>query len=272
MKHKRLPKLLSAVIWLGLGPLSGCSAPPVPASTSSEAGSTVLVPPLAGQPQLLLFTRTAGFRHQSIPAGQEAVKQLAQAHGFGLTATEDHAQFTDDVLAGFSAVIFLSTSGDVLDASEQAAFERYMAAGSHGFVGVHAAADCEYDWSWYGALVGAYFAGHSDVVQATVKLEPVAHPALAGLSTPWSRSDEWYGFRTNPRGSATVLLTVDETTFDPGPGTMGADHPVAWYQQLQGGRSFYTALGHTAESFSEPAFLGHLLGGIQWAAGLATTP
>lgn len=272
MKHKQLPQLLSGVIWLGLGPLSGCSEPPLAASTSSEAGSTVLVPPQAGQPHLLLFTRTAGFRHQSIPAGQEALKQLAQAHGFGLTASEDPAQFTDDVLAGFSAVIFLSTSGDVLDANEQLAFERYMAAGSHGFVGVHAAADCEYDWPWYGALVGAYFAGHSDVVLATVKLESVAHPALTGLSTPWSRSDEWYGFRTNPRGSATVLLTVDETTFDPGPGTMGTDHPVAWYQQLQGGRSFYTALGHTAESFKDPAFLGHLLGGIQWAAGVAMAP
>lgn len=273
MKHKWSGKLLAAVSWLGLGPLFGCSgAPPVPASADANTGSMVLVPALAGQPNLLLFTRTAAFRHQSIPAGVEALKQLAQAHGFGLTATEDHAQFTDDILAGFSAVVFLSTSGDVLDDGEQAAFERYMAAGSHGFVGVHAAADCEYDWPWYGALVGAYFAGHSDVVPATVKLEAVTHPALGGLPAPWSRSDEWYGFRMNPRGPVTVLLTVDETTFDPGPGSMGADHPIAWYQQLQNGRSFYTALGHTAESYSDPAFLGHLLGGIQWAAGVAAAP
>jgi cytochrome c len=273
VKHKQLRQLLLPVTWLGLGPLFGCSgAPVIPPTTETEVGSTILVPAAAGQPNLLVFTRTAAFRHQSIPAGVDALKQLALAHGFGLTATEDHAQFTDAVLAGFKAVVFLSTSGDVLGDSEQAAFERYMAAGAHGFVGVHAAADCEYDWPWYGGMLGAYFAGHSDVVPATVKLEPVTHPALDGLPTPWSRTDEWYGFRMNPRGPVTVLLTVDETTFDAGPGSMGTDHPVAWYQQLADGRSFYTALGHTAESFADPAFLGHLLGGLKWAAGVAPAP
>lgn len=162
----------------------------------------------------------------------------------------------------------MSTTGDVLNADEQAAFERYIAAGG-GFVGVHAAADCEYDWPWYGGLVGAYFAGHSDVVPASVRLEPVSHPALAGLPSPWQRSDEWYGFRTNPRAQVQVLLNVDESSFDPGPGSMGADHPLAWYHEYEGGRAFYTALGHTPESFSDPLFLGHLWGGLAWAAGLA---
>jgi cytochrome c len=252
---------------LCLGPLSGCaSAPPPTPAPQTNTGSTVLVAATAGQPQLLVFSRTAAFRHQSIPAGLTGLTQLAQQHGFGLTATEDPAQFNDAFLATFAAVIFLSTSGDVLDAPAQAAFERYVAA-SHGYVGVHAAADCEYDWPWYGGLVGAYFAGHSDVVPATLKLEAVTHPALDGLPSPWSRTDEWYGFRTNPRAQVTVLLSVDETSFDPGPGSMGADHPLAWFHEYQGGRAFYTALGHTAESFSDPLVLGHLLGGIQWAAG-----
>ncbi len=229
---------------------------------------TAIVTASPGQPTILIFSKTAGFRHESIPAGVAALRQLAEQHGFGLSLTEDGAQFTDATLAPFAAVLFLSTTGDILKAAEEAAFERYLAAG-HGFVGIHAAADCEYDWAYYGGLVGAYFVGHSVVVSANVKLEPVTHASLTGLPSPWTRTDEWYGFRSNPRADVTVLLTVDETTFDPGQGMMGADHPVAWYHAYQGGRAFYTALGHTSESFSDPVFRGHLLGGIQWAAGIA---
>jgi cytochrome c len=252
---------------LGLLALPACSEPPTN-EPDDRAGLHVLVAAAPGQPSILVFSKTAGFRHESIPAGVAALKALAQQHGFGLTQTEDGRQFTDQALSGFAAVVFMSTTGDVLIAGEEAAFERYIAAG-HGFVGVHAAADCEYDWAYYGGLVGAYFAGHSLVVPASVKLEPVTHAALSGLPSPWQRTDEWYGFRTNPRTSATVLLTVDETSYDAGQGMMGADHPVAWYHDYQGGRAFYTALGHAPESFSDPVFLGHLLGGIQWAAGLA---
>jgi type 1 glutamine amidotransferase len=249
---------------LALLALVGCSQPP-PAAEDPQAGLKVLVPAAPGQPSLLVFSRTQGFRHDSIPAGLSALEQLARAHGFGLSATEDARQFTDPSLASFSALIFLSTTGDVLDASGQAALERYLAAG-HGWVGIHAAADCEYDWPYYGGLVGAYFGGHSLVVEASLKLEPVTHPALSGLPSPWVRTDEWYGFDTNPRPQVTVLLTADETSFDAGQGSMGPDHPVAWYHQYGGGRAFYTALGHTAESFSEPELLSHLLGGISWAA------
>ena len=151
--------------------------------------------------------------------------------------------------------------------SNRTAFESFIAAGN-GYVGIHAAADCEYDWPFYGNLVGAYFGGHSLVVGATLNLEPVTHPALTGLTSPWQWTDEWYGFTANPRPQVTVLLTVDETSYDPGQGMMGPDHPVAWYHAFQGGRAFYTALGHTSESFSDPQFRAHLLGGIQWAAGI----
>lgn len=246
---------------------AGCGEGP-PTATDTGPPLKELVAAPAGAPSVLVFSRTAGFRHDSIPAGIEALTTLAQQHGFGLSSTEDARQFNDAVLAQFAAVIFLSTTGDILIADQEAAFERYMAAG-HGYVGVHAAADCEYNWPFYGKLVGAYFKGHGQVVSAQVKLEPVTHPALAGLSSPWTRTDEWYGFQTNPRPEVTVLLTVDESTYSPEQGEMGADHPVAWYHTNADGRAFYTALGHTRESFSEPLFLGHLLGGIQWAAGIA---
>jgi cytochrome c len=246
--------------------VSCASAPP--AAEDARAGLQELVAPAAGKPRLLVYSRTQGFRHDSIPAGITALSQLAAEQGLGLSGTEDADQFTDATLAPFAAVIFLSTTGDVLNDEQQAAFERYIAAG-HGYVGIHAAADCEYDWPFYGELVGAWFKGHSQVTRAQLKVEPLTHPAVAGLTSPWSRDDEWYGFGENPRPNVTVLLTVDETSYDPGQGQMGADHPVAWYHEHQGGRAFYTALGHTTQTFTDAAFTSHLFGGIQWAARLA---
>ncbi len=243
----------------------GCSDPPV--SAGPNAGTKVLVEGGAGQPSILVFSRTGGFRHDSIPAGIAALTQLAQQHGFGLVGTEDKEQFNDENLPRFAAVVFLSTTGEILDAPHEAAFERYIA-GGHGFVGIHAASDCEYEWPFYGGLVGAYFAGHSSEVEAELKAEPVTHASLTGLPSPWKHDDEWYGFRANPRARVTVLLTVDEATYDPGQGLMGSDHPVAWYHSYQGGRAFYTALGHTKESFQDSLFVGHLLGGIEWAASI----
>jgi type 1 glutamine amidotransferase len=246
-------------------PVLGCSEPPAAADASTSP--KLLVEAGVGQPSVLVFSRTGGFRHDSIPAALTALTALAGQHGLGLAATEDKAHFTDENLAHFAAVVFLSTTGEVLDASHEAAFERYIAAG-HGYVGIHAASDCEYAWPFYGGLVGAYLSGHSPVVVARVEAEPVTHPSLGGVPSSWQRLDEWYGFRANPRAQVTVLLTVDETSYEPGQGSMGADHPVAWYHSYGGGRAFYTALGHTADSFREPEFLAHLLGGMQWAAGI----
>jgi cytochrome c len=244
---------------------SGCSDPP---STSDEPATKVLVEPALGQPDILVFSRTGGFRHESIDAGVAALTTLAEQNGFGLEHTELKSEISDENLARFAAVVFLSTTGEILDAPQEAAFERYIAAGN-GYVGIHAASDCEYEWPYYEGLVGAYFSGHSVVVEATVNREPdTAHPSLTGVPSPWVRSDEWYGFRGNPRPNVTVLLTVDESTYEPGQGLMGSDHPVAWYHTYQGGRAFYTALGHTQESFREQEFLAHLLGGVQWAAGI----
>jgi cytochrome c len=213
---------------------------------------------------ILVFSKTAGFRHDSIPAGVTAVRQQGSALGFSVDASEDGATFSDEALAKYKVVVFLSTTGDVLNAAQQTAFERFIRRGG-GFVGVHSATDTEYDWPFYGALVGAYFAGHPDIQNATIHIEDPAHPALASLPRPWTRRDEWYNFRRNPRGSVNVLATLDERSYTGG--TMAADHPIVWSHTYEGGRSFYTALGHTQESFSETTFVDHLGRAILWAAG-----
>lgn len=213
----------------------------------------------------LVFSKTAGFRHASIPDGLAALRALGDTHGFTVDATEDAAVFTDAGLAPYQVVVFLSTTGDVLDAAQQAAFERYIRAGG-GFVGIHAAADTEYAWSFYGALVGAYFRSHPAIQQATVKVADGVHPSTAHLPKRWARTDEWYDYRANPRGTVHVLATLDEATYSGG--TMGHDHPIAWCQVYEGGRSWYTAGGHTSESFQEPLFRTHLLGGLRYAAGV----
>jgi type 1 glutamine amidotransferase len=215
---------------------------------------------------VLVFSRTAGYRHDSIPAGIQAVHALGEANSFTVTATEDAAQFSAANLARFQAVVFLNTTGDVLDSTQQTAFEAYVRGGG-GFVGVHAAADTEYDWPFYGDLVGARFASHPAVQPATVRVEDRAHPATAHLPAVWKRTDEHYDFRTNPRATARVLATLDESTYSGG--KMGADHPITWCKPVQDGRSFYTGLGHTKASYAEPAFRQLLLGAIRYAAGRA---
>ncbi len=212
--------------------------------------------------RILVFSKTAGFRHDSIPAAVAAVKNLGAQNNFGVDATEDAAAFNDANLRNYKAVVFLLTTGDVLNAEQQAAFERYIRDGN-GYVGVHSASDTEYDWAWYGGLVGAYFQSHPAVQAATVRIEDRQHPSTAGLPDPWVRTDEWYNVTPNPRSQVRVLARLDESTYNGG--TMG-DHPIAWYHAYDGGRAWYTAGGYTPESYAEPKFLEHLLGGISYAA------
>ncbi|MEV0384805.1 ThuA domain-containing protein [Nonomuraea sp. NPDC050643] len=221
--------------------------------------------PVPAEPehQVLVFSKTAGFRHDSIPAGVRAIGELGAAGGFSVTATEDAAAFTD--LGRYDAVVFLSTTGDVLDDGQQAAFQEYVDGGG-GYVGVHSAADTEYDWPYYERLAGAYFRNHPAIQQATVRTEDRAHPATAHLGPVWTRTDEWYNYRTNPRDSVHVLQSLDEGSYSGG--DMG-DHPITWCHDQGEGRAFYTGLGHTAESYADPAFREVLLGGIRYAAGLA---
>jgi type 1 glutamine amidotransferase len=212
---------------------------------------------------VLVFSKTAGFRHDSIPQGIQAIRDLGAANNFSVTATEDAAAFTTANLAQYEAVVFLSTTGDVLNATQQTAFEQYIATGK-GYVGVHAAADTEYDWPFYGNLVGGYFASHPAIQQANIRVENRGHAATGHLPQTWTRTDEWYNYRTNPRTSARVLANLDESSYSGG--GMGADHPITWCKTFGGGRSFYTGLGHTQATFAEANFRAHLLGGIRYAA------
>lgn len=214
--------------------------------------------------RVLVFSRTTGFRHASIAAGIDAVRALGSARGFEVEATEDPTTFTTDRLARFDVVLFLNTTGDVLDAAQQAAFESFIRAGG-GFVGIHSAADTEYDWPWYGALMGAYFKSHPAIQPATLFIVNFSHPSAVTLPPSIVRTDEWYDFQSLPASTITLLLTIDESSYTGG--TMGSPHPIAWYHDFDGGRAFYTAMGHTIESYSEPLFLAHLSGGILWAAG-----
>ncbi len=217
---------------------------------------------------VLLFSRTAGFRHESIPTAIAQLMDLQASGGYVAEATEDPTQFSPGNLARFQVVVFLLTTGDVLDDDQQAAFEAWIGAGG-GYVGVHSAADTEYDWPFYGTLMGAYFLSHPAIQQASVDIEVADHPAdlpTMGLPSPWVRTDEWYNFQTNPRPNVTVLATVDESTYTGG--TMGADHPITWSHPTGGGgRAFYTAMGHTDESYCDPLFRHLLVGALRWAAG-----
>ncbi|MFF9277216.1 ThuA domain-containing protein [Streptomyces griseosporeus] len=240
--------------------------------TTAVAGAAVLLGcvtgPAVSRPgdgrHVLVFSKTAGFRHDSIPEGVAALRQLGAEAGYTVDATEDAGAFTPGNLRRYDAVVFLSTTGDVLDAAQQSAFEDYIHKGG-GYVGVHAAADTEYDWAFYGGLAGAYFRSHPAIQPATVDVEDRAHPATSALARTWERTDEWYNYRSNPREHAHVLASLDETSYTGG--TMNGDHPIAWCQEYQGGRAFYTGGGHTKESYAEPAFRAHLLGGIRYAVG-----
>lgn len=218
------------------------------------------------QPRILLFSKTEGFRHGSIPDAIAAIEALGGEHDFFVDKTEESAFFTDANLAPYDAVVWLMTTGDVLNDAEQAAFERYIRAGG-GYVGIHSASDTEYDWPWYGDLMGAFFQNHPSIQTATINVEDSDHVSTKHLEATWVRNDEWYNYRSNPRTTTNVLLSLDESTYEGG--EMG-DHPIAWYHEFDGGRAWYTGGGHTASSYSEPDFVHHLLGGIQYGAGISS--
>jgi len=201
--------------------------------------------------RILVFTATNGYRHDSIPAAIAAVEQLGAENDFAVDATEDASAFSDANLAQYKVVMFLLTDGDVLDSDEQAAFMRYIEAGG-AFVGVHSAADTERDWPWFNGLVGAVFLEHPDIQTAVVDVTDRDTPSTIHLPARWTRTDEWYNFEAEPSSSVTVLATIDESTYAPGPGAMGADHPIAWQQEYDGGRSWYTAGGTRPSRMPSP--------------------
>ncbi len=214
--------------------------------------------------RILVFSKTAEFRHTSIAAGQTALLKMGLENNLKVDTTEDASFFTEETLKQYSAVVFLNTTGDVLDYAQQADFERYIQAGG-GYVGIHAATDTEYDWKWYNKLAGAYFNGHPKIQEANLNILEKNHPATAGINDPWAKTDEWYNFK-NINPEINVLIEIDESTYEGG-AHQGEQHPMSWFHEFDGGRAFYTGMGHADETFKEPIFLQHLLGGIRYAIG-----
>jgi type 1 glutamine amidotransferase len=213
---------------------------------------------------MLVFHETGGFRHDSIQAGIEALIEIGDDLGLETVASDNSSVAFGPDLSSYQVIVFLNTTGDVLDDQEQLAMEAFVGEGG-GFVGIHSATDTEYEWPWYAGLVGAYFAGHPAVQPATMYSTESGHPAGAGLPVTIDRVDEWYNFRAPPGPEVVILATLDESTYDGG--TMGPTHPIAWAHEYQGGRSFYTAGGHTIESYAELVFTAHIAAGVEWAAG-----
>jgi type 1 glutamine amidotransferase len=252
-----MPSLqILAVATLAFGGLALMQVPP-----EQNPGKSAPKDPVE-KPRVLVFSKTGGFRHDSIPQGVACVREIL-AGRYEVDASEDSAVFTESNLRRYSAVVFLSTTGDILDAAQQAAFESYIRTGG-GYAGIHAAADTEHTWPWYGQLVGAYFKTHPHIQPATVIVEDQSHRSTRMLPREWRRTDEWYVYNQNPRGRVKVLAAVDDSTIEGA--NMGGDHPIAWYHEFEGGRAWYTGGGHTKESFTEPLFRQHLEGGILWAA------
>lgn len=239
--------------------LSASMLPTGSAAAAPEAGSA------APDYRVLVFWGGADKKSDAVRAGIQAVRGLGKDAGFAVEATDDPGRFVDHQLQRFRAVIFLNTNGDVLSTSQENAFERYFRAGG-GFVGVHSAIEAEPGWQFLTDIIGTRATGVSELSEATVKVADRVHPASASLPEYWVRTDRWYNFQDNVRGVSHVLATVDENTYDGG--TMGFDHPIAWCKDYQGGRSFYTAGGSTSETYSEAGFRSHLLGAIEWAAGV----
>lgn len=223
--------------------------------------------------RVLMFTKTAGFRHDSISTSKEVMQALADTFGFRLTLTEDASYFSAETLSDVDIVMFASTTGEVLDAAQQEALQGFIEAGG-GFMGVHAASDTLYTWPWYGDLVGAYFSGHPPGTQlATVDNEDPAHPLTRHLRPSFQISDEWYFFDRNPRDDVQVLLSLDKSSnvilaLYPGADPEG-DYPITWCHAFGGGRSWYTALGHRSSVWRDVRFQELLLHGILWSAGRA---
>lgn len=214
--------------------------------------------------KVLVFSKTSAHRHTSIKDGKLAILKLGKENGFEVDTTEDASVFNKKSLRKYKAVVFLITTGpDILNTEQKQAFENYIRSGG-GYVGIHGAADSEYNWDWYGKLVGGRFEGHPPQQTAKVNIINKNHPATKNLPEVWERHDEWYNYK-DVQPDIKVLMKLDETSYKGG--KHNNDHPIAWHQEFDGGRSFYTGLGHTSESYYEPLFLEHLLGGITWAMG-----
>jgi type 1 glutamine amidotransferase len=228
--------------------------------TAGRDDGSVTVPPQPGPSRVLLFTRTDGYRHDSIEAGIRAVRMLASDDGLDLDHTEDPEAFTESSLSRYGVVVWLSTMGEVLDDAQRTAFAAWLRDGG-AFAGIHSATASELEWPEFERIAGAVFVHHPEVQRGVMRVEDATHPSTRELPPVWSHEDEWYDFAANPRDRVQVLLTVDESSYQGG--QMGPDHPVAWCLTYGDGRCWYTSLGHKSEAFADELFLRHLRGGLR---------
>lgn len=212
--------------------------------------------------KVLVFSKTLGWRHKSIETGLASIQEFGKTNNFVVVHTEDSLHFTKDFLPQYDAIVFLNTTGNVLNEKAQKAFEKYIQSGG-SFLGVHSAADTEYDWPWYGKLVGGYFESHpNDPNLRTATVEKTKkHRSTAHLKNRFSTIDEWYNYK-NINPTVTTVLTLDETSYEGG--TNGDFHPIAWYHEYDGGKAFYTGLGHDITKYADPDFKKHLEQALQW--------
>ena len=225
----------------------------------------------AQQFSVAVFSKTAGWHHESILEGVTAVRGLGKQHNFDVFWTEDPKRiFTEEMIAKHKVVIFLLTTGDVLNDEQQAVFERFIKRGG-GYVGVHSASDTEYQWPWYNKMLGHMFRMHPAIQTAMVNVENRDFPGMERFPSRFLTTEEWYEFDASRSPALHYLLSVDETTYEPSAQRRKEmatvpRHPISWYQEYDGGRAFYTALGHLPATYSDQQFLHHLYGGIYWAA------
>lgn len=220
----------------------------------------------------LLVTTTKGWHHESLHSGVLAIQQMGLKNFFDVVLWEDPNGFTDKYMEQFQVVIFLNTTGDIFDSAQQKVMEKFIQSGK-GYVGIHSASDTEYDWEWYTKLVGRMFHIHPTIQTAKLNVIEPTFPGLQGFAGNKLWTDEWYEFGPEKTTGLNYILGIDETSYKPkvqwGPKKgegMGSMHPLAWYHNYDGGRSFYTALGHMPTDFSDVAFINHLYAGIFWAA------
>jgi len=219
---------------------------------------------LPKQKKVLVFSKTAGYRHkEAIEAGKKEIRVLGEKNKFSVDTTENAEAFTPENLKQYTAVIFLCTTGNVLNEQQQQAFEQFIKKGG-GYMGLHSASDTEYDWAWFGELNGAYFKNHPRQQEAIFNVVDEDNIATAHLPKVWKRFDELYNFKWIGT-DIHVLITIDENSYTGGGN--GEYHPMAWYHEFDGGRGFYTALGHDNKSWEDPLYRQHVLGGIQYAMG-----
>lgn len=223
--------------------------------------STNLLVAAAPAKKLLLFSYTQKYRHKSIEVAKVAITQMANKKNYELEFSENPADFTTENLQRFDALIFVNPTGSNVFSDEQkAAFKGFINKGG-GFVGIHAATDFCFEWEWYGKLVGAFFTNHPKIQEAKLNVVNHKHPSTKHLPKTFRYTDEWYNFKDFNK-DVKVLLTIDESSYTGG--NMGQFHPISWYHKYDGGKVFYTALGHRNECYTDELFMKHLLGGLEY--------